>query len=130
MEQAGIKSITPILIVETIEPCLSFWVDRLGFALTTTVPEAGPFDFVIVQRGGVSVMLQSARSASQDLATAAPTPGQAALYVGVPAIDALLPALAGAPIAVARRETFYGADEIWVRDPAGNLIGFAAEIRN
>ena len=25
------RKLTPVLLVEEIEPCLSFWTDRLGF---------------------------------------------------------------------------------------------------
>ena len=34
--------LTPVLIVDAIEPCLLFWVDRLGFTVTVTCT-ASPF---------------------------------------------------------------------------------------
>ncbi len=42
-------------------------------------------------------------------------------------IDAIEAAVtgAGAEIVVPRRTTFYGSTEIFVREPAGNVVGFA-----
>jgi catechol 2,3-dioxygenase-like lactoylglutathione lyase family enzyme len=121
-----VKSLAPILLVEGIAPNLGFWVDRLGFAVTTTVPEQAPFDFAIVARDGVEVMLQTRASAGADLGADVPAGGGAAVYVSVAALDPVIDALGDAEVVVARRTTFYGADEIFVRDPDGNLIGFAA----
>ena len=33
-----VKKITPVLFAEEIEPCLKFWVERLGFEKTIEVP--------------------------------------------------------------------------------------------
>ena len=32
------KKVTPILVVDAIEPCLAFWTERLGFAATADGP--------------------------------------------------------------------------------------------
>jgi catechol 2,3-dioxygenase-like lactoylglutathione lyase family enzyme len=121
-----LKSLAPILMVEAIEPVLPFWVDRLGFSLTTTVPEAGPYNFAIASRDGIEVMLQTRASAAEDLNADLGTIGAGVLYLSVAALDPVLAALGDADIVVARRTTFYGADEVFVRDPAGNLVGIAA----
>jgi len=42
--------ITPVLVVEEIEPCLPFWVDRLGFQNVAQVPEGDSLGFVILVR--------------------------------------------------------------------------------
>ena len=122
-----VKSLAPILVVNEIEPVLPFWVDRLGFAVITTVPEAGPYVFTIVARDGAQVMLQTRASASEDLNADLGSIGAGVVYVSVAALDPVIGALGdAAEIVVARRTTFYGADEIFVRDPAGNLVGLAA----
>jgi uncharacterized glyoxalase superfamily protein PhnB len=122
-----VKSLAPILVVNEIEPVLPFWVDRLGFAVITTVPEAGPYVFAIVARDGAQVMLQTRASASEDLNADLGSIGAGVVYVSVAALDPVIGALGdAAEIVVARRTTFYGADEIFVRDPAGNLVGLAA----
>jgi hypothetical protein len=33
--------------------------------------------------------------------------------------------MAGADIVVPRRSTFYGADEVFAREPGGHIVGFA-----
>jgi catechol 2,3-dioxygenase-like lactoylglutathione lyase family enzyme len=121
-----LKSLAPVLIVDAIEPSLPFWTDGLGFTLVTTVPEAAPFDFAILARDGVEVMLQTRASAAADTGDVASGLQASALYLSVGAIDPVLAALGTADIVVPRRTTFYGADEVWVRDPAGHLVGFAA----
>ena len=122
-----VKSLAPILVVNEIEPVLPFWVDRLGFAVITTVPEAGPYVFAIVARDGAQVMLQTRASASEDLNADLGSISAGVVYVSVAALDPVIGALGdAAEIVVARRTTFYGADEIFVRDPAGNLVGLAA----
>jgi hypothetical protein len=40
-------------------------------------------------------------------------------------IDAVEHALDGVPLLVPRRQTFYGADELFVKEPGGHTIGFA-----
>ena len=48
-----------------------------------------------------------------------------AMYIEVTDIDDVERRLAGWDLVVPRRTTFYGATEIGVREPAGNLIVFA-----
>jgi hypothetical protein len=119
------KSLAPILIVDAIEPSLDFWSAGLGFALTTTVPETGPYNFAILERDGIEVMLQTRASASEDLGEGANS-GPSFLYLSVDAIDPVLSGVANPDIAVARRKTFYGADEIYLREPGGHIVGLAA----
>jgi len=71
------NKLTPNLIVDAIEPCLPFWVSRLGFEKTVD-------------------------------------------------LEPIRAALAGWPLVVPERTTFYGAHEIIVADPAGNHVFFAA----
>ena len=49
-----VKTITPVLFAEEIEPCLKFWVERLGFEKTVEVPEGNKLAFAILQKGGWS----------------------------------------------------------------------------
>ena len=35
----NVKRITPVLLVNEIEPLIPFWVDRLGFTKTVEVPD-------------------------------------------------------------------------------------------
>lgn len=123
----NIKKLTPVLYVEEIEPLLPFWTERLGFARTTEVPEGDRLGFVILARDGVEVMMQTRASIQADVPALADTPMRGAiLFVEVEDLNPVVQALGDAEVVVPRRETFYGADEIFVREPGGNLVGFAA----
>ncbi len=124
-EGVSIKSVTPILVVDAIEPCLPFWA-ALGFSAGMTVPEASPYGFAILQCGAIELMLQTRASVAGDVPAVAQAVQASVLYITVASLAPILDATAAAPVAVARRTTFYGADEIFVQDPAGNIIGFAA----
>jgi catechol 2,3-dioxygenase-like lactoylglutathione lyase family enzyme len=121
-----LKKITANLIVDSIEDCLGFWVDRLGFEKSLEVPHEAGLGFVILKLGGVELMLQSRASLAGDVAALAPGVHRSVLYLDVSNLDSIEKALAGWPLVVPRRKTFYGADELIVLDPAGNAIFFAA----
>src|SRR3984885_499782 len=121
------KKVTAVLLVEEIEPCLNFWVDRLGFTKTVEVPDGNKLAFVILQKGGTEVMYQTFASVEKDDAQAAKDArkGPTFLYVEVDDLDAVIAALRGVPVVMAVRTTFYGAREIGVKDPAGHVVTFA-----
>jgi uncharacterized glyoxalase superfamily protein PhnB len=116
------NKLSPVLIVDAIEPCLSFWTERLGFAKTVEVPEGNRLGFVILQKDGVEVMYQSRESVRKDIPTLASTPAGTTLYIEVSDIAAAEKAVKGMEIVVPRRRTFYGAEEIGVREPGGNAV--------
>lgn len=120
-----LRSVAPILVADDLAPSLAFWTDRLGFAVTVTVPEAPPFDFAIVTANGCEIMLQARASVGADLPAIGPA-GPALIYLSVPSLQAVIDAIEPQSVIVPRRTTFYGADEIWVREPGGNVVGFAA----
>jgi uncharacterized glyoxalase superfamily protein PhnB len=125
---ASLKQLTPVLIVESVEPCIKFWVDRLGFAVTNQVPGPdGKLIFASVQLGSVEIMYQTRGSVIDE------QPGAAgdlmghsvALFITVDDLDQVAKALVGAPVVKPRHKTFYGSIEIYVREPGGNTVGFA-----
>jgi uncharacterized glyoxalase superfamily protein PhnB len=127
MNTTEVKKITPVLLVEEVEPCIRFWVERLGFEKTVEVPEGDKIGFVILQKGVVELMYQSFRSVEKD----APQSMQAAqrgptfLYTEVGNLDQIIAAMKGVEVAMPERVTFYGAREIGVKDPAGDFVIFA-----
>src|SRR3954467_388438 len=60
-----IKKITPVLIVDRIEPLLPLW-DALGFARAAEVPHEDALGFVMLTRDGVEVMYQTLDSVRAD----------------------------------------------------------------
>jgi uncharacterized glyoxalase superfamily protein PhnB len=118
------QSLTPILLVDAIEPCLDFW-KRLGFAVTVEVPEGDALGFVILKNGPVEVMYQTRSSVAKDVPSMAGLPSSSVLYIHVTGIDEVIAAVAGSPVMVEKRTTFYGATEYSVREPGGNVVSFS-----
>lgn len=120
----AITKLTPNLLVDSIEEVLPFWT-RLGFAVTVSVPEGEHLGFAILAHGDVELMLQSRASMAKDLPPLADAHHTSMLYLEVPDLAPLRAALTSVPTVVPERTTFYGARELIVRDPAGNVIAFA-----
>lgn len=127
-----LRSLAPVLIVDSVEPCLDFWVDDLSFSKDSQVPGPdGKLVFAIVKKDGVEIMYQTRASVVAD------SPNQAselsghstALFITVPSmadLDAIEARTQSAPSVKPRHETFYGSVEFYVREPGGNVVGFAA----
>lgn len=121
------QSLAPVLVVDAIEPCLPFWMERLGFDRVADVTHEGRYAFVVLTKGSVEVMLQTRASITEDMPALEPRDLQASviLYLTVDDLDAVERALAGVPVVIERRKTLYNAIEIGVREPSGNVVLFA-----
>ena len=119
------KKLTPVLVVDAIEPCLSFWVDRLGFQKTAEVPHEGRLGFVILTHGAAELMLQTVASVQGDMPAIAKDKFHSALFLEVEDLASIQRAVRGLALVFDERKTFYGSREICVRDPAGNIVTFA-----
>ncbi len=118
---AAFKKLTPILIVDAIEPCLPFWTGKLGFELAMSVPgEDGRLAFALLTRDGLELMYQS-RAATGG----APAGPSAVLYFDVQDLDAIEQALQGEPVVKPVHLTPHGSTEFYVREPGGHSVGFA-----
>ena len=126
---SAMKKLTPVIMVEAIEPCLPFW-ERLGFTKTAEVPEGDRLGFVILAKDGVEVMYQTHESVEKDAPGLVPRSRGtgAALFIEVADVERVEQALEGLEIVVPRRKTFYGMDEIGVREPGGHVVMFAQPI--
>lgn len=127
IEIMQVKKITPVLYVNEIEPCVKFWVERLGFEMTAQVPDGDRLGFVLLQKGDMEIMYQSFASAEKDVHAVAREieGGRTFLYMEVDDLQSVIDALKGVAVVVPRRTTFYGADEYGVKDPAGHVVLFA-----
>lgn len=123
----NVKKMTPVLFAPEVEPCVKFWVERMGFQKTAEVPDEGKLAFVMLQKGSVELMYQSYASGDKDVPTASEAfrKGPTFLYVEVDNLDQIIAAMKGAEVVMPRRTAFYGAIEIGVKDPAGHYITFA-----
>ena len=120
--------IAPVLVVDRVEPCVAFWVDRFGFDAKNQVPgHDGTLFFASVEKDGIEIMYQTRASVvAENPGAAAELAGRSAvLYFTVPDLDAVEQAVSGAPVVKPRHDTPYGSTEIYVREPGGTTVGFA-----
>jgi uncharacterized glyoxalase superfamily protein PhnB len=126
--QPILGSLTPVLVVDQVEPCVTFWVDRFGFTAENEVPgDDGRLVFASLKKGDIEIMYQTRASVIADRPASAPelTGHSTALFITTEDLDAVERALEGAPVVQPRHTTFYGSTEIYVREPGGNTVGFA-----
>ena len=123
-----LNRLTPILVVDAVEPCIGFWSERFGLVPESEVPgDEGKLVFAIVKKGDVEIMYQTRASvvAERPDAAAELSGHSTALFITTEDLDAVERALDGVPVVKARHKTFYGSEEIYVREPGGNTVGFA-----
>jgi uncharacterized glyoxalase superfamily protein PhnB len=115
-------------MVDAVEPCLQFWIERFGLTPESEVPgDDGKLVFGIVKRGDVEIMYQTRASVLVDRPdeSAELVGHSTALFITTEDLDAVERALEGVPVVQPRHKTFYGSEEIYVREPGGNTVGFA-----
>lgn len=116
--------ITPVLLAHDVDACVSFW-KRLGVEATMTFPFGDKTGFAALAAGEVELMYQSfAMSSAQD-PKAIERVERAIVYIEVSSLAEIEARLGDAEVVVPVRDTGHGTRELYVRDPAGNLIGFA-----
>jgi uncharacterized glyoxalase superfamily protein PhnB len=120
-----ITKVTPVHVVERIEPALPFWCDALGYAKRAEVPHEDALGFVLLENAAGEIMLQTKASLAADLPAVAARKPQVVLFVEVDSLAAALAATKGYELLVPTRTTFYGMREACVVDPAGTLVLFA-----
>lgn len=122
------RRMSSVFLVDRIEPCLDFWVDRLGFEIRLRVDGDESLDFAILGRDDVEVMyrtLSSIQQASPGLVDGGHQPW-VVLYVEVADLELLLPRLEGLEVVVPLRETITGNREIFVREPSGRVVALTS----
>jgi uncharacterized glyoxalase superfamily protein PhnB len=124
----GLQHLTPVLVVDEVEPCLRFWTEKLGFTVENQVPgDNGGLVFASAKAGDVEVMYQTRASvlAERPEAAAEFVGRSTVLFITVDDLDRIETAVSGAPIVKPRHDTFYGSTELYVKEPGGNVVGFA-----
>ncbi|HEY4441904.1 MAG TPA: VOC family protein [Candidatus Elarobacter sp.] len=137
MEPVRFESLAPVIVVEKVEPTRNFFRDRLGFEQTVVVMHGDDLGFVMLEKDGITVMVQSHASLIEDVGHEAARSvnetisnrGAAALYLKVNDVDLVVPALADTDVIVPLRKTEYDMHEIWVREPGGHAVVVASELK-
>ncbi len=123
-EETLMKSLTPVISVDRIEPCLGFW-EALGFERTMDVPGDNGLSFAAVSQGGVEVMYQTYASLAEVPAVAELKFGPTNFFIRVSDLNAIKPTIEAGDVVVPERKTFYGSRETVVRAPCGTIVTFA-----
>ena len=72
MARGNLQHAATVFIVDSVEPCVAFWVDRFGFQVENQVPGAdGNLVFASVKQGDIEVMYQTRASVLADNPAAA-----------------------------------------------------------
>jgi hypothetical protein len=125
---------TPIQVVDAIEQNLDFWENRLGYTRTAEVPPgAKQLDFVILEKDGLEVMLQTRKSIEADMSAAKSIEhlkvNQTILYIEVDSLDEAARALKGVPLVMEPIDRPYGMRELAVKDPSGYVVCLAQKLK-
>jgi catechol 2,3-dioxygenase-like lactoylglutathione lyase family enzyme len=124
----GLQHLTPVLVVDEVEPCLRFWTEKLGFIAENQVPgDNGKLVFASAKAGDVEVMYQTRASVLAERPEAAGefVGHSTVLFIIVDDLGRVETALSGVPVVKPRHDTFYGTTDLYVREPGGNVVGFA-----
>lgn len=126
----NVKRLDANLYVADVGACVRFW-ERLGFEKTMQVPDGDNLAFAVLKKGGFELMYGSYASLDKEPSGIRQLLGKdrrrspAFLYVEVASLDEAIAATKGADVVADVHRTFYGAKEITLKDPGGNLITFA-----
>lgn len=121
------KRITPVVLVDEIEPHLPFW-EALGFERMAEIPTGDALGFVGLGRGDAELMLQSRASLAADIPEIVPEEldhSGFSLFVEIDMpFEELTERIAktDAEVIVPDRHTFYGAREIVVRSQGVSVV--------
>jgi catechol 2,3-dioxygenase-like lactoylglutathione lyase family enzyme len=120
--------LTPNLVVADVARSIVFYRDVLGFTLTRTVPDEGPFVFASLESGPVEIFLNAMDAAAADYPAfkGRPIGGTLTQFIMVTGIRQMHDTLAGRVTTVMPLEKkWYGVTEFAISDPDGYLITFA-----
>lgn len=123
-----LKNLTPNLVVSSVERSMAFYRDVLGFTVATTVPDASPYVFAIMQSGSVQVFLNERNAATAEYPAFKDRPlgGTLTLMVDVADVRRAYETLQDkVKIVMPFERKWYGVTEFAFEDPDGYVITFA-----
>jgi uncharacterized glyoxalase superfamily protein PhnB len=124
-----LTGITPNLITDDINRALAFYAGVLGFRVVHRVPDEGPLVFAMLERDGVNVFLNDAKTAQAEVPDATGYVAGAsgvAMFFQVEGVTAFWDAIRDrATVVMPLKDQWYGMTEFSISDPDGYLITFA-----
>jgi uncharacterized glyoxalase superfamily protein PhnB len=118
---------TPLLVVEDARPTVSFFENVLGFEIVTEVQHGDALGFAILVKDGAEVMVQTRASVESDMNALSGELFRTIVYMDVEDVSSLR--LEAVDVVVPFRTTFYHANEVFVREPGGNVVGLSSPAR-
>jgi uncharacterized glyoxalase superfamily protein PhnB len=138
----NIKSLTPNLLVDSVQESIEFYIDVLEFAYVMGVDDKKQLylqydkdqalGFAILQKNSTQLMFQSLSNANADLNSSLKRDKSItniALYFEIEGFDEFYEKIKNQVTIVNEpRHTFYGMKEFFIQDNSGNLIAFAEKL--
>lgn len=125
-------SLSPNLLVGSVNRAVDFYVTNFQFKLVVSVPESGTLNWAMVERDGVTLMFQTLESMKEDMPSLniESKGGLGTFFVKMVGIDELYREAKSKKltIPVDMRTTFYGMKEFTIQDPDGYFVTFAEEV--
>ena len=126
------QSLTPNLVVSDIDRSLQFYRDLLGFSMVTTVPDAAPFVFIMLERDGVHVFLNDpgpVRHDAPDVTSFVVGQSGVAMFFMMEDVAAFWEQVRHKTrVVMPLKDQWYGMREFSITDPDGYVITFAERI--
>ena len=123
-----LKSVTPNLVVADVARSVTFYRDVLRFEVITTVPEAAPYVFAMLSRGGRQIFVNAPEAAAAEypMFRDRPIGGTLTLFFEVAGVRAAYADLKDkAKVVMPFEVKWYGMTEFAIEDPDGYVITFA-----
>lgn len=128
--KSKLESLSPNLIVDSVNASVDFYTKHLGFRLAASVPETGEYGWAMVERDGVTVMFQTLKSLQEDMPSLKfdKKGSIGTFFIKMKGIEELYEQLKSeVEITLGWRVTFYGMKEFGIKDPDGYHLVFAED---
>lgn len=126
-----LESLTPNIMVEDVNETIKYYEEFLGFKKVMSVPVEGKFDWAMITRDGVNLMLQQRASIVGEYPKFKDQSvgGSLIFYISVKNIEGFYEELLKLAVIIYTKlhKTFYGRKEFAIVDCNGYLLTFAED---
>lgn len=124
-------TLTPNIMVEDVNATAAYYNELFGFEVIMKIPEEGIYDWAMIQKDEVSLMLQSVKSLTEeyDLFMKKGIGGSLTFFITMNNIDELFEKVKDKVKIIKGLEvTFYGMKEFTIEDLNGYIVTFAERV--
>lgn len=121
------ETLTPNLMVNHVEDTIKFYQEQLGFACAMTVPETAPFDWALITKDNIRIMLQTIESLRGEYPQLPERINSSlTLYMDITDIENYFAEIQHkVQVIKPLNTTFYGKKEFAIMDNNGYLVVFS-----